>query len=111
LLKRNLESFFSSCRRFLPNWKEWTFCNGLAAANLKTWKKAWDHLLHANRTDNAHNMLSCGEDSINLYSFMNSDRYEKELQSKECTKFIYSIIARQAKDNLDFILENFKKYK
>jgi len=97
-----------SCRRFLPNWKEWTFCNGLA--NLKTWKKAWDHLLHAKRTDNAHNMLSCSEHSINLYSFVNSERYEKRLR-KECTTFIYSIIARQAKDNLDFILANFKKYK
>lgn len=97
--------------RLSPNWKEWTFYNGMTVANIKTWNRVRNYLIYTKKANRIPDILSCGEDPIILYTLANSKQNEEESQCKDCTSLTYSIIAKQAKHNLDFILANLKKYK
>jgi len=105
---KKLKHFFSVCRRIMPGWQKWTYCNGLKTADYNTWREIWHNTSRIYK-ENDYKMLkffSCSEDPkiiINYLKFF--------IPTFETYENIYiSTLARHARNTtmLTEIMNNFE---
>jgi len=90
-------------------WKDWMYRNGIARADMNTWNRAIDYLLHQKNYEQALQLLSCSENPIVIHEtvklmFIEYTKKKEDRKIDKPLRVISSIFAKHARNMLQDIL-------